>query len=69
LKRLLSQKTNGVTAAQIHDSRNASAIGPAGETGRKPPPRGSSSRLTTVSVASEVQKRKMKKSSRRLSEK
>src|SRR3954467_14605776 len=65
LKRSLSQKTNGVSAAQIHDSMYAIAIGPTGEMPRKPKPRGSSRRLTEASVASEVQKTKIKNSSRR----
>src|SRR5258706_7130588 len=65
LKRLLSQKTNGVSTAQIHDSMNASAIGPTGEMPRKPKPRGSRRRLTDASVASDVQKTKMRNSSRR----
>src|SRR5258706_6490920 len=65
LKRLLSQKTNGVSTAQIHDSMNASAIGPTGEIPRKPNPRGSRRRLTEASVASDVQKTKMRNSSRR----
>src|SRR5258706_3914367 len=65
LKRLLSQKTNGVSTAQIHDSMNARAIGPTGEMPRKPKPRGSRRRLTEASVASDVQKTKMRNSSRR----
>ena len=36
LKRLLSQKTNGVSTAQIHDSMNANAIGPTGGVRRFP---------------------------------
>ena len=66
-RRLESRKMRGVKAAQSHDSMNVSAIGPAGETARMPPkPRGSSRRLTADTVASDVQKTKMKRSSRPL---
>src|SRR5688500_7665056 len=60
---LLSQRISGVNAAQIHDSMNASAIGPAGDI-RKPNPRGSSRRLTAESVARKVQNAKISTISR-----
>ena len=65
-KRLLNQKTSGVHAAQTHASMKMSATGPAGDITRNPKARGSRSRLTAVTVASEVQKMKMRTSSREL---
>src|SRR4051795_8894018 len=59
-----SQKINGVSAAQIHDSMKERMIGAVGDMPRKPNPRGSSQRLTAERNARNVQKAKIATTSR-----
>jgi hypothetical protein len=67
LKRLVSQKRNGVSAAHRYDSTNASVTGAPATSGWSPRPRGSNSPLAAVNNARKVQNAKIPSSSERRS--